>query len=41
MWACKLLTWDARIAGGLGKSPGGGGGGGGDGGGGGGGAGEG
>ena len=34
MWACKLLTWDARRAGGLGKSPGGGGGGGGRGGGG-------
>lgn len=29
MWACKLLTWDAQRAGGLGKSPGGGGGGGG------------
>ncbi len=25
MWACKLLTWDARSAGGLGKRPGGGG----------------
>lgn len=24
MWACKLLTWDARSTGGLGKSPGGG-----------------
>lgn len=24
MWACKLLTWDARRAGGLGTSPGGG-----------------
>lgn len=30
MWACKLLTWDARRAEGLGKSPGGCGGRGGD-----------